>query len=457
MVKQFQPSALQTFRLVETRAAVSVVGLGYVGAVSTACLADLGHRVVGVDVDPLKVAAIAAGESPIHEDGLADLLGQGVADGLITATADIARAVAETDVTFLSVGTPTAPDGGCDDRHIRAAARGIGLGLAAKRDYHVVVMRCSIPPGTTMKVMVPAIEAASGKVAGLDFGVAFNPEFLREGVAVEDFRKPPKTVIGASDERAATILARIFEPVDANPIVTSIEVAEMVKYVDNVWHATKVAFANEIGNIAQAVGVDSWEVMDIFCQDTKLNISPYYMKPGFAFGGSCLPKDVRALTSRGRELDLDLPLLNALIPTNEAQVDRAVEMVADFGIRNIAFLGISFKSGTDDLRESPQVTLVERLIGKGFNLRVYDKNVHLARLLGANRAYIEGVIPHIGDILSDDMGAVLEHGDLVIVGNPAPEFRLLADRLGPRHRVLDLARIPGLSAQIGERYRGINW
>jgi GDP-mannose 6-dehydrogenase len=231
----------------------------------------------------------------------------------------------------------------------------------------------------------------------------------------------------------------------------------MVKYADNSWHAVKVAFANEIGNIAKAVGVDSWEVMDIFCQDTKLNISPYYMKPGFAFGGSCLPKDVRALTFKGRDLDLDLPLLNALIPTNVSQVDRAVEMIGDYGVRNVAFLGISFKAGTDDLRESPQVTLVERLIGKGFNLRIYDRNVHLSRLLGANRAYIEGAIPHIADILSDDMDAVLAHGDLVIIGNPAPEFKFLGSQVRADQKVLDLVRIPGLSAELGERYSGINW
>ncbi len=462
MVKQFQPSALQTFRLVETRAAVSVVGLGYVGAVSTACLADLGHRVVGVDVDPLKVAAIAAGESPIHEDGLADLLGQGVADGLITATADIARAVAETDVTFLSVGTPTAPDGGCDDRHIRAAARGIGLGLAAKRDYHVVVMRCSIPPGTTMKVMVPAIEAASGKVAGLDFGVAFNPEFLREGVAVEDFRKPPKTVIGASDERAATILARIFEPVDANPIVTSIEVAEMVKYVDNVWHATKVAFANEVGRLCKPLEVDSHEVMDVFVRDAKLNLSPCYLRPGFAYGGSCLPKEVRAVSHIARGLGVLLPLVESLERSNDEQIAAAVRMVRATGARTVAVLGLAFKPGTDDLRESPALEVMAALADEGIALVAHDPAVSAETRIESQLAYVAHaapglarLAPRLRGMLRPSAAAAVAEAEAVIVTQASAAYRDCVAAAGKP--AIDVVRLFRDRADQPAAVAGIGW
>ncbi len=436
---------------------IAVFGMGYVGVVSAACLARDGHEVVGVDPQPAKVGIVNSGKAPIIEKNVSELIEEAVAAGRLSATTSAAEAVAATDLSLVCVGTPSRKNGSLDTSAVERVCEEIGAAIAAKGRPHTVVIRSTILPGTMRGTVIPAFERALGARFPDLLRLANNPEFLRESTAVYDYDNPPKTVVGSDDPAVAQSVMELYTALPGPKFATRLEVAEMVKYADNSWHATKVAFANEIGNIAQAVGVDSWEVMEIFCQDTKLNISPYYMKPGFAFGGSCLPKDVRALTFKGRDLDLDLPLLNALIPTNEAQVARAVEMVADLGLRNIAFLGISFKSGTDDLRESPQVTLVERLIGKGFNLRIYDKNVHLARLLGANRAYIEGVIPHIGDILSDDMEAVLRHGELVIVGNPAPEFRLLADRLDPRHRVLDLARIPGLSAHLGERYRGINW
>lgn len=436
---------------------IAVFGMGYVGVVSAACLARDGHEVTGVDPQPAKVQIVNSGKAPIIEMNVSELIEEAVASGRLRATTSAAEAVVATDLSLVCVGTPSRKNGSLDTSAVERVCEEIGAAIASKGRPHTVVIRSTILPGTMRGVVIPAFERALGDRTGALLRLANNPEFLRESTAVHDYDNPPKTVVGSDDPGVAQAVMELYTALPGRKFATRLEVAEMVKYADNSWHATKVAFANEIGNIAQAVGVDSWEVMDIFCQDTKLNISSYYMKPGFAFGGSCLPKDVRALTFKGRDLDLDLPLLNALIPTNEAQVARAVEMVADIGIRNIAFLGISFKSGTDDLRESPQVTLVERLIGKGFNLRIYDKNVHLARLLGANRAFIESVIPHIGEILSDDMDAVLAHGDLVIVGNPAPEFRLLADRLGPQHRVLDLARIPGLSAHLGERYRGINW
>lgn len=436
---------------------IAVFGMGYVGVVSAACLARDGHEVTGVDPQPTKVDIVNAGKAPIIETNVTELIEEAVAARRLRATTSASEAVSATDLSLVCVGTPSRRNGSLDTSAVERVCEEIGVAIAAKGQPHTVVIRSTILPGTMRGIVIPAFERALGERAGTLLKLANNPEFLRESTAVYDYDNPPKTVVGSDDPAVAQTVLDLYSALPGPKFATRLEVAEMVKYADNTWHATKVAFANEIGNIAQAVGVDSWEVMDIFCQDTKLNISSYYMKPGFAFGGSCLPKDVRALTFKGRDLDLELPLLNALMPTNEAQVARAVDMVTGFGVRNIAFLGISFKSGTDDLRESPQVTLVERLIGKGYNLRIYDKNVHLARLLGANRAYIEGVIPHIGDILSDDMDAVLAHGDLVIVGNPAPEFRLLADRLRPDHKVLDLARIPGLSAHLGERYRGINW
>jgi GDP-mannose 6-dehydrogenase len=312
-------------------------------------------------------------------------------------------------------------------------------------------------PGTMRGLVIPTLERASGRKAGEGFSVANNPEFLREGTAVYDYDTPPKTVVGADDSETAAAVLGLYEDLPGPKIATRPEVAEMVKYADNAWHATKVAFANEIGNIAKAAGVDSWAVMDIFCRDEKLNISPAYLRPGFAFGGSCLPKDVRALAYKGRTLDLDLPLLSALLPSNGNQVKRALEMVAATEARRIAFLGISFKAGTDDLRESPQVDLVERLIGKGYDLRIYDRNVHIARLIGTNRAYIEEVIPHIADILSDDLEATVAHGELVIVGNPAPEFKELAALVRSDQRLFDLARVPGLKEALGKRYDGVNW
>jgi GDP-mannose 6-dehydrogenase len=306
-------------------------------------------------------------------------------------------------------------------------------------------------------VVIPALERAAGMRVGSVLRVANNPEFLRESSAIADYDSPPKTVVGADDPAVAEEVLALYADLPGPKIATRLEVAEMTKYADNTWHAVKVAFGNEIGNIAKAVGVDSWEVMDIFFQDQKLNISPYYLRPGFAFGGSCLPKDVRALNYKGRDLDLDLPLLNSLIPTNTHQIERALEMVASTGMRRIAFLGLSFKAGTDDLRESPQVALVERLIGKGYDLRIYDRNVHLARLVGANRTYIEQVIPHIADLLSDDLEATVAHGDLVLIGNPAPEFNELPALLRNDQGVLDLVRVAGLQEALGERYGGINW
>lgn len=448
---------------VNPKAAVSVIGLGYVGAVSTACLAGLGHRVVGVDVDPIKAGQIAEGTSPIHEQGLGELLSEGVQNGLVSATTDVADAVAETDVTFVSVGTPTSEDGGCDYRYIISAARAIGEGIARKNSYHVVVMRCSIPPSTTLNVMVPEIEAASGLKMGEDFGVCFNPEFLREGTAIADFDAPPKTVIGANDERAAKVVSEIYKPVDKNIIMTSIEVAEMVKYVDNVWHATKVCFGNEVGRICKPLAIDSHKVMEIFVQDTKLNLSPYYLKPGFAYGGSCLPKEVRAVAHLAEKLGVETPLIDSLAKTNETQIETATDMVRKSGKRKIGFLGLAFKAGTDDLRESPILEVINTLIEEGYEISAYDPAINPETRVDNQFSYVKNVCPHLEPVmqalptlLCSQGDQVMNDCDVVVVTQKTPELQTLVARQFARTEIIDLVRLfqePPMFAG----YQGISW
>jgi GDP-mannose 6-dehydrogenase len=462
MLQNAVPKGFTPFSVVEARAAVSVIGLGYVGAVSTGCLASLGHRVVGVDVDPVKIAQINAGHAPLHEAGLEDLLTRGVADGLVSATDDIVAAVRGTDVTFVSVGTPTAPDGGCDMRHILSAARGIGRALAHKAAYHVVVMRCSIPPGTTLGVMVPEIEAASGKVAGRDFGICFNPEFLREGVAIADFHAPPKTVIGASDDRAAAVVARIYERVDPKIILTTIEVAEMVKYVDNVWHATKVTFANEIGRLCKPMDVDSHAVMDIFVQDTKLNLSPYYLKPGFAFGGSCLPKEVRAVTHLAADMGVSLPLIESLGISNRTQVETALAMVLETGARRVAVLGLAFKPGTDDLRESPILDVIAALTEAGIEVVAHDPAVTAETRIESQLAYVQHaapglrrLAPRLAGMLAPDAETAVANADAVIVTHANDLYRKVVAPLAKP--VIDVVRLFKARADQPPALCGIGW
>jgi GDP-mannose 6-dehydrogenase len=435
---------------------ISVFGLGYVGTVSAACFADAGHEVTGVDPAAKKVALINAGEAPIVEAGLAEIVARNVASGRLRATDSAADAIAASDISYVCVGTPSRANGDLDVSAIRAVCLEIGREIARKSTRHTIVIRSTVLPGTMHDVSIPALEEASGMKALSDFGVASNPEFLREATAIFDFYNPPKTVIGANDPATAAQVAQVYSGLPGPMIDTSIEIAEMVKYVDNVWHATKVAFANEIGNICKAVGVDSHAVMDIFCQDTKLNISTYYMKPGFAFGGSCLPKDVRALGARARALEVDVPLIHSLLPSNREQVERAMRMVVARGKRRIGVLGFAFKSGTDDMRESPVLELIERLHGKGYELRIFDPSVELSRLMGANLDYLAKGIPHIERMMVDSIAAITEFADLVIIGNNAAMFHDVAGKLRPDQEILDLVRIPQAGA-AHPGYEGVNW
>ncbi len=445
------------------RPAISVVGLGYVGAVSMACLAHLGFRMVGVDVSLEKVRAIKEGRSPIVEDRLGALLEEGVAEARITATQNLVAAVLDTDVTFLSVGTPTAKDGGCDFTFVRQASRAIGQAIALKSSYHVVVLRCSVPPGTTLDVVVPEIEQASGKRLGADFGVCFNPEFLREGVAVADFFAPPKTVVGASDQRAEKTVSAIYGAIDEKVIFTSIEAAEMVKYADNVWHAAKVAFGNEIGRLCKALGIDSHDVMNIFVKDLKLNLSPYYLKPGFAFGGSCLPKEVRAVSHIAHGLGVSVPLVDSLMATNQAHIQQAATLLAPFKGKRVGFLGVTFKPDTDDLRESPTLDLMATLLADGFEIKAYDPNLHFGPMLQGQIDYVRHAVPRQAKLMDelqhmslDTAAALVASSDVVVVSHATAEFRKAVCDRAPHVHVLDLARL-FKELPLDETYQGIAW
>ena len=435
---------------------ISIFGLGYVGAVSAGCFTALGHEVIGVDPTDTKVDLVNAGKAPVVEKDLDGLIAKAVASGKLRATKDANEAVAASELSLVCVGTPSRSNGDLDVSHVAAAMGDIGRALKTKKSRHTVVIRSTVLPGTVRGVVIPKLEDASGKKAGRDFGVGNNPEFLREGVAVADFYGPPKTVVGGIDEETASLIASLYDGIKAPMIKTSIEVGEMVKYADNVWHALKIAFANEIGSICKAASIDSHQVMDIFCQDTKLNLSPYYLKPGFAFGGSCLPKDVRALTYKARALDLESPVLNAILPSNRHQISRGFDMITALGKKPVSFLGMSFKAGTDDMRESPLLELIERLIGKGYDIRIFDRNVSLAKLVGANRDFLLKTVPHISSLLVDKLDDALAHGEIVVIGNADPEFLTVAPRLKAHQALIDLVRIKDTD-QLGERYSGVNW
>lgn len=435
---------------------ISVLGLGYVGAVSAACLAKDGHEVIGVDSNGMKVDLINGGKAPIVEPGLAEIIEQQIAAGRLRATGNVAAAIQETDLSLVCVGTPSLRNGGIDLQYVRRVCEQIGLALREHPGAPVVVMRSTLLPGTMSEVVLPTLEAGSGKRAGEEFGVCVNPEFLREGTAVHDYYNPPKTVIGEFNQASGDLLASLYAQMPGPLVRTDIGTAEMVKYADNSWHALKVGFANEIGNMCKALDVDGHRVMDIFCQDTKLNLSAYYLKPGFAFGGSCLPKDLRALLYKARTLDLSLPILSAILPSNEQQIDRGVRAVIERGSRQVGILGFSFKAGTDDLRESPIVELTERLIGKGFDLRVYDSNVRMASIHGANRNYILNHIPHISRLMVESIEEILEHARTIVIGNAAPEFREVPKRLTDGQTLIDFVRICE-SRSVSGVYEGLCW
>src|SRR6266853_2298165 len=435
---------------------ISIFGLGYVGSVSAACFASMGHKVIGVDISPAKVEMLDSGRSPITEARMEELVAEAHKSCRLHATTDSIAAGLASDISFVCVGTPSLRSGKLDLSHVEHVSREIGAALKQKATFHTIVLRSTVLPGTTETLMIPTIESASGKKAGIDFAVCYNPEFMREGSAVADFLIPPYTILGSQNPQHLDPLRALYKDVPATVFETSIRVAEMVKYVSNLYHAVKVGFANEVGTLCKHLDVEADQVTKIFMSDTKLNISSAYLAPGFAFGGSCLPKDLRAITYRAKELDLDLPLLQSLMPSNAHHVDRAVEAVLGTGKRKIAMLGLSFKAGTDDLRESPQVQLIKRLLGEGCEVKVWDKDVSLGRLAGSNRQYIEDVIPHIGSLLSADMPEVLQGGEVVIVGTKI-ERAELNKLLAPGQIVIDLVNLDPARRPEAKSYDGICW
>ena len=436
---------------------ISVFGLGYVGCVSAACLAADGHLIIGVDPNPMKVDFVNAGRSPIIEGGLDELIAQGESSGHLRATTDPVEAVRHSDLSLICVGTPSAPNGCLDLQYVERVSADVGRGLRNNSNYHVIVVRSTMLPGSTERIVLPTLEQVSGRRAGVGFGLAYNPEFMREGSAVADFRQPPRAVIGEFDQKSGDVVGAVYVDLDAPLIRTDIRTAEMIKYADNAFHALKIAFANEIGALCQAEGIDGHTLMEIFCQDTKLNISPAYLRPGYAFGGSCLPKDVRALTHRAQERDVAVPVLESVLESNEQHKRRGLALVQTADKKRVAVLGLSFKPDTDDLRESPAVELVEMLIGKGYDVRVYDRNVALSRLVGANKAYIEREIPHIASLMAPDLETAVAGTEVVVVVSDDDEFRSVPDLLRPDQIMIDFVRIVANPDGLGERYRGIAW
>jgi len=436
---------------------VSVFGLGYVGSVTAACLASKGNSMIGVDLSRTKVEQLEAGNSPIVEPRLKELVESAHAASNLHATSDSAAAVMQTEISFLCVGTPSLRSGKLDLGHVEPVCREIGQVLRQKNAFHLVVLRSTVLPGTAETIVIPALEQSSGKRLGKDFGVCVNPEFMREGTAVADFLEPAMTIIGAAEKEHAAVLRELYSWVPGRVFETSFRSAEMVKYVCNAWHALKVSFANEVGTLAKEMKVDAEAVVEIFTADDKLNISPSYLKPGFAFGGSCLPKDVRALNYRAKELDLKLPLFESILPSNDEHLKRALDMVLACRGKKVAILGLSFKAATDDLRESPQVQLVKHLLGEGRSLKIWDDNVSLGRLIGSNREYIEHAIPHIGSLLVNDLAQCLQEAEVVVIGTRGIRQDQLRPHLRPDHIVIDLVNLEKSRRPELENYEGICW
>jgi len=438
---------------------ISIFGLGYVGVVSGACIATLGHRVIGVDVNPVKVRMVDEGKSPIIEKDLPELL-RGVVDKeLFKATENASEAVAQSDISMICVGTPSKTNGNLDLSFVKRVCSEVGEALRHKPTYHLVVVRSTMLPGSIEETVIPSLERASGKKAGFDFGVCYNPEFMREGTSVQDFFHPPMTVIGGKGEKDVDPLAELYKEIDAPIVRTGYREAEVVKYICNAFHALKISFANEIGALCKELVIDSHEVMEIFCMDRKLNISPAYLKPGFAFGGSCLPKDLRALNYKAKELDLNVPLLNSILSANQYHIQRVLDSIYQKKKKKVGILGLSFKAGTDDLRESPMVTLAETLIGKGFQVKIYDRNISMARLTGSNKEFIEKEIPHISSILVEEIEEILSSSEVIVIGNTDEEFRRVLDEVQPEQIIIDLARIKNKMdlKSTPYTYEGICW
>jgi GDP-mannose 6-dehydrogenase len=435
---------------------VSIFGLGYVGTVCAGCLAQDGHQVIGVDPVPTKVDLINTGKSTIIEAEIGALIANAVESGMLCATENTADAVDNSELSFICVGTPSQINGNLDLTHVRHVCEQIGQALRKKPERHTVVIRSTVLPGTMRSIIIPVLEEHSGKKAGIDFGVCNNPEFLREGSAVKDFRFPCKTVVGELDPTSGDPLMALYANLQAPMVRTDLETAEMIKYIDNSWHALKIGFANEIGVLCKSFSVDAHRAMEIFFMDTKLNISSAYLSPGFAFGGSCLPKDLRALAYAAKLHDLELPVLNSILPSNELQVARGLQLIMEKGKKRIGILGFSFKPGTDDLRESPMIEIIERLAGKGYDVRIYDRNVQVASLVGANRDFILNRIPHISRLMVDTMDAVLQHAETIVIGHKEKEFERVPQLLQKGQSLVDFVRISNNGNNNGD-YDGICW
>ena len=436
---------------------VSVFGLGYVGAVSCACLPELGHEVIGVDTHPGKVRMINAGQSPVVEEGIDELIAAAVRGGRLRATDDVDDAVFGSQVSLISVATPANHNFKPDLRAVDAVMRSIGSALQRKPAHHTIVLRSTVPPGTVEDRIQPILEAAAGRRVGDRLSLVFNPEFLREGSSVKDFRHPPQTVIGSVDETGYEVMEALYAALPGQRVRTSCRVAESVKYLCNVFHAMKIVFANEAGSVLKSCGLDSREVMRIFCQDTQLNISAAYLRPGFAFGGSCLPKEVKGFLTLAREKDVPIPMLASLLDSNADHIDRAYALIARDGRRKVALFGLAFKPGTDDMRDSPLVTLAERLIGKGFELSIYDGFVKVSRLLGKNKEFIDREIPHLDRLLHETPEQALEGAQVVVVGHADATARKAIAAAAPGVRIIDLSGYAELRAAGAAEYEGICW
>lgn len=433
---------------------VNVFGLGYVGCVTATCLADSGHKVTGIDVDRVKVDIINQARSPIVEAGLKEAIKEAVESGNLRATTNN---IGPADISIICVGTPSNDNGSLQLTYIKRVAEQIADHIIKYRAYHVVNIRSTILPGTIESVIIPIIEMRSGKKSGKDFGICMNPEFMREGVSLHDYYNPPFTLIGQLDDRSGKVVEKLFRGVTGPLIKTNIKVAEMIKYSCNSFHALKVSFANEIGNICKKLDIDSHQVMEIFCKDTKLNLSSYYLKPGFAYGGSCLPKDLRAITYKAKELDLEVPLLRAISTTNHSQIEAAYDLIRKTGRKKVGILGLSFKPDTDDLRESPMVELVEKLIGKGYMVNIYDKEVSIAKIFGSNKNYIERAIPHISTLMKKTLDEVIKASNVIVIGNKTKEFENVVHRINKNKYIVDLVRICSDPNERNGYYDGICW